>query len=129
MICTYCASLVPADARVCQQCGAPQPFTPTGHWRRATVTIERDVHAFSSEPPVWADAPHARRSSQLARLLDPARQHPAAHAGPHGWHTLPVRSFRRHALIAFVLYFPFFLPGFIASAVWWREATSIEQRP
>jgi hypothetical protein len=38
-----------------------------------------------------------------------------------------VRSFRLNVVIAFILYFPFFLPGLIASAVWWNQARQIER--
>lgn len=36
------------------------------------------------------------------------------------------RSFRWQAFIAFVLYFPFFLPGLIANIIWWNQARSLE---
>ena len=128
MICSYCASLVPADARVCQQCGAPQPLNSPRRWRREALASEHDARSAPFDSPLWLDSPETERSSRLARLLDRPHQAPTSRYGPPGAYPAPVPSFRTNAVIAFVLYLLFFLPGLIASAVWWNEARKVERR-
>jgi hypothetical protein len=125
MICAYCGSMIPEQARVCDQCGAPRPLVQSRSLARDSV---QDPRLYITDVAYREEPLDQQRHSPLKRILDPSREQRAAHLHPPPYVPLPVRSFRLNAVIAFVLYFPFFLPGLIASAVWWSEANAIERR-
>jgi hypothetical protein len=119
MICGFCASEISKSAVVCPQCGAP---------RSRLAYAERAAGVWSPGFGDQAPVRHTQREPPVegAWRADPALS--AAGWALYGRPDLPVRSFRKNAVFAFLLYFPFFLPGLIASIVWWNEANRIERR-
>ncbi len=124
MKCGYCGSMMPERARACDQCGAPVALTFSRARDRESV---QHPHLHSEGATSWGEPTYQQRRSLVNRVLDPPRGPRAMSPYPPAYMPVPVRSFRLNAVIAFVLYFPFFLPGLIASAVWWREAKAIER--
>ncbi len=117
MHCQSCGASLPTDARFCAQCGAAQQPQPALPQRAETSTRPAEASAV----PLWRPSnaqvvPAARWSGRDPSRDDEYRRFGAA-----------TRSFTTRAIITFVLYLVFWLPGAVANIVYWREANNVQR--
>lgn len=117
MHCRHCGASLSADSRFCSECGAAQQLQTALPQQVETRTQRAPTSKVPTRQPARYNAVPAERWSGR----DPMRDDEYRRFGA------ATRSFTTPAIFTLILYLVFWLPGFIANVVYWREANNLQR--